>query len=122
MLRLSLGLLLIAALVGSLLAASHLRAEHVRTGWIPGTLHAALGVFGFIALLIALRGPPRGAAMGVAAFGQIAAALLAIALIAGLAILVLRFWRRRVTGLVIGIHATIAVCGIVILTAYTLIG
>ena len=55
--------------------------------------------------------------MGVAAFGQIAAALLAIALIAGLAMLVLRLWRWRLTGLVIGIRATIAVCGIVILTA-----
>ena len=122
MLRLSLGLLLIAALIGSLLAASHLRAEHARTGRRLGTLHAALGVIGFIALLLALRGPPRGAAMGVAAFGQIAAGLLAIALIAGLAMLVLRLRRWRVTGFVIGIHATIAVCGIVILTVYTLIG
>jgi hypothetical protein len=122
MLLLSLGLLLIAALVGSLLAASHLRAEHVRTGWLLGTLHAALGVTGFIVLLFALRGPPRGVAAGAAAFGEIAAAMLAITLVAGLAILVLRLRHWRVMGLYIGIHATIAVCGIVILAAYTLLG
>jgi hypothetical protein len=60
--------------------------------------------------------------MGVGAFGRIAAVLLAMALLAGLAIVAIRLRRRRVPGLVIGIHATLAVSGVVILAAYALVG
>lgn len=73
-------------------------------------------------LLLALHGPARGVTMGVGAFGRIAAALLALALLAGLMMLTMRLSARRIPGLVIGIHATIAVGGIVILAAYTLLG
>jgi hypothetical protein len=60
--------------------------------------------------------------MGVGAFGRISAILLAIAVVAGLAVLIARLRYRRAPGLVIGIHATIAVSGVVILAAYTLVG
>jgi hypothetical protein len=122
MLPLSFGLLLIAGLLGGALGALHMRAERSPSGWQFGALHGLLGVAGFVALLFALRGPERGEAMGVTAFGRIAAVLLASALLAGSAILLARLQHRRVPGLLIGIHATIAVSGIVILAAYTLVG
>jgi hypothetical protein len=122
MLVLSFIVLLLAALVGSVLAALHLRAANTPRGWLPGALHGPLGAVGFALLLLALRGPPRGEAMGVGAFGRIAAVLLAVALLAGLAIFVSRLRYRRIPGLVIGIHATIAISGVVILAAYVLVG
>ena len=120
MLARSFGLLLITALFGGVLAALHQR--QTPPSWQLGALHGGLGSIGFVALLLALRGPPRGVAMGVGAFGQIAALLLAMALIAGIAIMIARLRDRRVPGLVIGIHATIAISGVVILAAYTLVG
>ena len=116
-------LLLIATALGTALAALHLRTGISKPPRRPlGALHGLLGVVGLGALLLALRGPPRGAAMGVGGFGRIAAALLAAAVLAGLAVLIARWRYRRVPGLVIGIHATIAVSGVVILAAYTLVG
>jgi hypothetical protein len=122
MLLLSFCLLLIAALLGGVLAVPHLRAEIAPPGAMFGVLHGLLGVVGFGALLLALQGPPRGEAMGVASFGRVAAALLSVALLAGLLILGMRLRGRWKPGLVIGIHATIAVSGVVILAAYTLVG
>jgi len=123
MLLLSLVLLLITALLGTALAALHLRAGNAKPPrWPVGALHGLLGIVGLGALLLALRGPPRGEAMGVGAFGCIAAVLAAMALLAGVAVLATRLRYRRVPGLVIGLHATIAVSGIVILAAYTLMG
>jgi hypothetical protein len=123
MLLLSFVLLLIAALLGTALAALHLRAGNPRPPrWLLGALHGLLGIGGLVALLLALRGPPRGEAMGVGAFGRVAAVLLAVALLAGLAVLAARLRYRRVPALAIGIHATIAVSGVVILAAYALVG
>jgi hypothetical protein len=56
--------------------------------------------------------------MGVGSFGRVAASILAVALLAGL-VIVARYFRRRPPGLLIGIHATLAISGIVILAAYT---
>lgn len=123
MLLLSFLLLLIAALVGSVLAALHLRADALPPRVAFGILHGFLGATGLAALLLALRGPPHGLAMGVGSFGRAAAALLLLALLAGLVILAmrLRLRRRRTPGLLIGIHAMIAISGIVILAAYTFV-
>jgi hypothetical protein len=116
-------LLLIAAMLGTVLAALHLRTLPSRPpGPALGALHGLLGLAGLGVLLLALRGPPRGEALGVGNFGRIAAVLLAAALLAGVGVLVARLRYRRVPGLVIGVHATIAVSGVVILAAYTLIG
>lgn len=122
MLPLSFVLLLIATLLGTALAALHLRAGRADPPrWPLGALHGVLGTAGLAALLLALRGPPRGEAMGVEPFGRIAAVLLAVALLAGLVVLTARLRYRRVPGLAIGIHATLAVSGVVILAAYTLV-
>lgn len=122
MLSLSLALCLAAALVGGVLAALHLRPDAAMPSRWFGAVHAAVATGGLLTLLTALRGPVRGAAMGVGSFGVIAAVLLAMALVVGLAIVVGRMRYRRVPGLIIGIHATIAVCGVVVLAAYALVG
>lgn len=121
MLLLSFSVLLIAGLFGGMLAALHLRTGAVPPKATFGVLHALLATIGLAALLLALRGPPRGLAMGVGAFGRVAAVLLVLALVAGLIMLVGRLRRRRTSGLLIGIHATIAISGIVILAAYTFV-
>jgi hypothetical protein len=118
MLLASFTLLLIAAALGSVLATLSFRPEVPPPAPIFGVLHGCLGAGGFAALLLALGGPPRGLAIGAASFGVIAAVLLAVALLAGLAMLALRSRARQVSGLIIGIHATIAISGIVILAAY----
>ena len=87
-----------------------------------GVLHGIVGTTGLFMLLLALRGPPRGEALGVGSFGRIAAGLLAMAMLAGLAIFVARLRSRRVPSVAIGIHAAIAISGVVVLAAYTLVG
>jgi hypothetical protein len=109
LLLLSFVLLMVAALLGTALAGLHLKGGLPR--WPFGVLHGLLGGVGLGALLLALHGPPRGEAMGVGSFGRVAAVLLAAAL-----------RRRRVPGVVIGAHAFVAVSGVVVLAAYTLVG
>jgi hypothetical protein len=123
MLLLSFSLLLIGTLLGVALAVLHLRSEDAtRPGWLFGALHGILGVIGLATLLLSLSGPPRGEAMGVGAFGRIAAVLLTLAALAGLAMVIASRRRRRIPGLAIGIHAMIAISGVVVLAAYTLVG
>jgi hypothetical protein len=125
LLPVSFGLIAAAALLGSILALLHLRSA-VRTPrrtppWPFGALHGAIGASGLATLLVAVRGPPRGVAFGVGPFGIFAATLLAFALLAGFLLLgALRLGRR--SGLLIAVHGALAVSGLVILTAYTLLG
>ena len=119
-LLLSFVLLMVAALLGTALAGLHLKGGLPR--WPFGVLHGLVGGVGLGALLLALHGPPRGEAMGVGSFGRVAAVLLAAALLAGLAVPLLRLRRRRVPGVVIGAHAFVAISGVVVLAAYTLVG
>ena len=116
-LALAFWLLLGAGGFGAVLAALHLRGTPSHR--MLGAAHGVVGAAGLFALVLALRGPPRGVAMGVASFGAIAAGTLALALLAGLA---MPLALRRVSGAAIGVHATIAVSGIVILAAYVLLG
>ena len=85
-------------------------------------MHGLLGAAGLVALVFALQGPPRGEGLGVGPFGRIAAVLLALAVLLGLVLLSKRLRRRRMTSGPIGIHAMIAISGVVILAAYTLVG
>jgi hypothetical protein len=117
----SLGLLAIAAVIGAALALLHLRPG-ASPAWPIGALHGALAALGYLALFPALQGPPRGVALGVGSFSRIAAALLGLALLTGLGILGARLTRRRLPGLLLGTHATLAICGVVVLAAYALVG
>ncbi len=122
MVSLAFALVLIAASCGAVLVWMNLAPGRTAPGWPLRALHAGLGAAGLAALLLALRGPPRGEAMGVASFGRIAAWLLALALLMGLVLLSARMRHRRLTSGPIGIHATLAISGAAILAAYTLVG
>jgi hypothetical protein len=122
MVSVAFALVLIAASLGALLVWMNLAPGRAVPRWQLGVLHAVLGATGLAALLIALRGPPHGEAMGVGAFGRIAAWLLALALLMGLVLLSTRLRHRRPTSGPIGIHAMLAISGVVILAAYTLVG
>jgi hypothetical protein len=112
-LALSLWLVLGAGVIGGIMA--------VRWRAMLSVLHVLLGSCGLLMLLFALRGPPRGVAMGVASFGGIAASLLALALLVGIVLGALRSRAKAVPGLVIGAHVTIAISGIFVLAAYALV-
>ncbi len=85
-------------------------------------VHGVLGAAGLAALLVALA--TAGATSnryGTAAFGPAAAVLATIAVIIGLTIAVRGRSRPRGPGLLIGIHATIAVTAAVLLLAYAVL-
>jgi hypothetical protein len=112
-------LLTAAALFGSLLAVAHLRGGSPPP-FLLGALHGLIGLGGLAILLLALRGPARGVEQGAGAFGMIAAALLALAAMAGLTIFLRLRLQRRNAGTLIGVHATLAVAGLCLLLAYVL--
>ena len=112
-----------AALLGSVLAILHMRAESVAAvPWQFATLHGLLGIGGLSCLVWALRGPPRGLDQGTASFGLISATLIALAALVGGGLVVMHLLGRRLPGTLIGLHATLAVSGFVILAAYVLVG
>jgi hypothetical protein len=109
----------IAVLLGAGLAVLHLRTDGAaRPRWKLAALHGCFAVAGLGGLALALRGPPRGLDQGEGSFGMIAAALIALAALLGSAFLVARLRKRRIAGILIGIHAMFAVSGFVILAAY----
>lgn len=123
MLNAALIALVIAVLFGSWLAVLHFDGRPPeRAPWPLALLHAGLALGGFALLAVALQGPPRGADQGTAAFGITAAALLAGAIALGLGIFVRFRLRRKGASALVGLHAALAVGGIVILTAYVLAG
>src|SRR5580704_2573739 len=112
-----------AVLLGSGLAVLHLRTDGaVAPPWTLAGLHGLVGVAGLGCLLLALQGPPRGLDSGTAAFGTIAAALVAAAALLGAGFLATRLRGRTPLGLLIVVHVTLAVSGFVILTDYVLAG
>jgi len=123
MLTAALTIVTVAVLLGAALAVMYLRTGGaVAPPWTLAALHGLLAVTGLGCLLLALRGPPRGLAQGTAGFGTIAAVLMAAAAVLGVGFVAARLRQRRLPGLLIGIHATLAVSGFVILTVYVLGG
>lgn len=106
----------IAVLLGLVLALlfTHGTTYPAPAGW----LHGALGIAALILLLLALRGPPRGVAMGAGSFGVVAAWLLAVALVFGLLMLNRSLRRGAIPGAAVAVHATLAIAGFVMLVAY----
>ncbi len=115
--------LLFGALLGSWLAVLHFDGRGPRTTpWQLAIVHVVLALGGFAALLAALAQAAPETRGGNAGFATAAAVLLALAALVGAGIFV-RFRRKRrpASGLV-GVHASLAVFGIVILAAYVLSG
>lgn len=110
-----------AVALGATLAVLYLRGGRASAApFLLTTLHGLFGLGGFGCLLLALRGPPRGLDQGTGSFGVIAAALLGAAALAGLGVLFVHHAKKRRAGTLIGLHATLAVSGFVILAAYLL--
>jgi hypothetical protein len=118
-----------------LLRNEYLAAENrILRGQLKGRLklsdaeRAKLGEIGLVAigglfcLALALRGPLRGVEQGTASFGIIAVTLIGSAALIGVGSLVTHLLKRRLPGILIGVHATLAVGGFAILAAYVLVG
>ena len=112
----------IAVLLGSLLAVLYLRTEGAAAPWPLAALHGLVAIGGLFCLALALRGPLRGVEQGTASFGIIAVTLIGSAALIGVGSLVTHLLKRRLPGILIGVHATLAVGGFAILAAYVLVG
>ncbi len=118
MLSVAVTLLTLGVAAGTGLALWYLRGG-ARPPPAAGALHGGIAAVGLVALLLALRGPPRGVAAGVGSFGATAAVLFVAALVTGLAILARR---RMVPVVTMAIHAGVAITGYVLLLAWSSLG
>jgi hypothetical protein len=111
--------LTLAVAAGSALALWHLRVTDGgrRPPRIAGIAHGVTGIAGLWILLLALQGSTRGVDAGVGSFGMMAAVLFVGAVLTGVIILI----RRRI-GIVMAIHAGMAITGYVLLLAWTALG
>lgn len=122
MLTAALAILGAAVLLGTGLALRQLRTSASAVpAWLKAT-HGLIALVGLACLLLGLRGPPRGLAAGTGAFGTIAAVLIGGAALIGGTIFAMHLCKKRGSGALIGVHATLAVSGFVILAAYVLAG
>ena len=117
----------IVVLLGGALAVQILRAPSRPPPRLLSWLHGIAALASYGVLIVALTGPApdqpvRGAATGTASFGLAAAILLLVAALIGLLSLWLHLRKKRMPGLAIGIHASVAVFGYVILAVYLLAG
>ena len=105
------------AAAGGLVLIVLTQVSPVHRRW-PGWLHGGLGAAGFVLLLAGLGGPARGVAEGAGSFGYVAAGFLAGAVLLGSLVFVAGLRRRAPSMLTLGVHATFAVAGVVMLLAY----
>ena len=111
-------LLTVAVVAGlGLIVLSQVAASYVRLRW-PGVMHGVLGLAGFALLLAGLGGPVRGTEQGAGSFGLVAAGFVGVAALLGLLVLASRMRRRPPSMLILGVHASLAVGGLVMLAAY----
>lgn len=115
-------ILLAAAALGALLAVVQLqRPTAPPIPWPVGVVHGLLGATGFALMLLA-PAIPSAALAGAGSFRAIAAVFLALALLAGLFILRARLGRKHLSFGVVGVHALLAISGVVLLAGYLLAG
>jgi hypothetical protein len=122
MLTAALAILAIAVLLGCLLAILYLRADGAAAPWPLAAFHGFVAVVGLFCLALALRGPVRGVEQGTADFGIYAVTLIGAAALIGVLLFVSHILKRRIPGLLVGIHATLAIGGFAILAAYIFVG
>jgi hypothetical protein len=108
----------IAVLLGSVLAVMYMPEGAAAPSWRLAALHGLMAIGGLGCLGLALRGPPRGLDQWAGSFGMIAAVLIALAAVVGFALFSARLRKRRLSGTLIGIHATLAISGFVVLIVY----
>jgi hypothetical protein len=118
MLTLSAIVLTVTALGGLCLFALYQWTRPAGRVWLPGVAHGGLGLAGFVLLLIGLAGPPRGVATGSGQFGMIGAVMIGVGFMFGVLLAAARWRGGPPSAMVLGIHASIAVGGLVMLAAY----
>ena len=112
-----------AVALGGGLALHFLRGREVaRPPWPAAAAHGVLGAVGLAVLLLVLRQGLPPSAEGIAGFGPAAAVLLALALAAGLGIAFAARRGRRPPGLLVAVHAGVAIAGFVVLWAVVSLG
>jgi hypothetical protein len=116
----------LVVLLGGTLAIQIMRAPARQPSRVLAWLHGIVALGSYGVLLAALTGPPpadslRGAATGTQSFGLVAALLLVLALLLGILALALHLVRKRMPGIAIGVHASVAIAGYVILAVYWLV-
>jgi hypothetical protein len=112
----------IVVLLGGALAIQILRRPTHAPSRLLAWLHGVGALISYGVLIVALMGPSRGAATGTQSFGIVAALLLLLAAVIGIVSLGLHLFRRRMPGIAIGIHASVAIFGYVIVAVYLLAG
>jgi len=110
-------------LLGIVLFVLHLRKSNATAPapWRLAALHGLLGVSGLVCLVLALRNPPPRIDPGTVGFGAISVVLLGLAALLGGIIFAIRAADKSRGGALMGIHATLAIGGFVILAAYVLV-
>ncbi len=112
--------LLTAAVLGGLvlIVLANTAPSRARV-WLPGAVHGLFGAAGF-ALLVAgvATEPVRGVQQGASSFGTAAAGLVTGGLVLGSMIFVGRLRAKMPPLLLVAIHATLGVAGLVMLAAY----
>lgn len=111
-------LLFIVVLLGTGLAVLDMASGEATRFWLLAVLHGLGALAGFGCLVVALQGPERGLGEGTTSFGTLSAFLLLAAGLLGVNLLAARLRKRRLPGMLIGLHATVAVTGFVVLAAY----
>ena len=118
MLSLALALLSLAVLLGVAIGIRFLGDRRLPSRTV-GAVHGLLGASGLSALILSLvNGAGTGDRYGTASFGPAAAILAALAALAGAGIALLGRRTPRRIGLLIGVHASLAVTAYVLLLAY----
>lgn len=110
-----------AVAVGAGLALSYLRRT-ARGARPIARIHGVLGLAGLAVLAFVLRRGVPSSAMGTAGFVPTAALLLALALALGATIAVMGRRRQRPPGLLVAIHAGVAITGFVVLWTVVSLG
>ena len=112
-----------AVALGAGLAIHYMRGPAVRRpAWPIGLAHGVIGAAGLAILIFALRRGLPPSAAGTTGFAPAAAALLALALVFGLVLAYAAARRRRPAGLLVAIHASLAIAGFVVLWTVVSLG
>ncbi|MDD2877566.1 MAG: hypothetical protein PHT60_09375 [Acidiphilium sp.] len=117
------GILVVAAALGGYLASGYLRdIPPSNVNRMIGVVHGAIGTLGFMGLVVALARPEPLATIGLRGFGRGAEVLLGLALGFGLLVVLASWQGKRPSGLVIGVHASVAITAIVLVSAIVVLG